>query len=92
MIESGDQAGDSEIHRAGLIGPDILARYDIDFDFGSNKFGMFSQDHCEGQVIYWQPKVIAIIPFELERSGHISFPVTLDGVELIAMLDETLAR
>ncbi len=87
MIEPGDQGGGSEIRRVGTIGPDILARYDIDLDFGSSKVNMFSQDHCEGQVIYWQPKTIAIIPFELDRGGHITFPILLDGVELTAIMD-----
>ena len=87
MISPGDLGADSEIRSIGTIAPDILRHFDIDFDFGSSKFNMFSQDHCEGAVIYWQPKVIAIIPFELAYSGHITFPVKLDGVELTAILD-----
>ncbi len=92
MISPGDPGADSEIRSIGTISPDILQRFDVDFDFGSSIFNMFSQDHCEGTVIYWQPKLIAIIPFELASSGHITFPVTLDGVELIAILDTGAAQ
>lgn len=87
VIDPGDDGTDSAIHPVGVIAPDILANYDIDFDFANNVMNIFRQDRCEGQVVYWHPDSIAIIPFELDQGSHITFEITLDGIQLTAMLD-----
>jgi predicted aspartyl protease len=87
IVDPGAPGFDSEIRYVGTIAPDILKFYDVDFDFGANVMNFFRQDHCEGQVIYWHPQVIAIIPFEIDTTGHIKFDITLDGIELEATLD-----
>jgi predicted aspartyl protease len=71
----------------GVLGPDLFKNYDIDIDFGSNKLSIFSQDHCEGKVIYWPTTAIAVIPMRVYDSGHIIVPVQLDGRQVTAMLD-----
>src|SRR5262249_33183438 len=38
---------------AGTISPDLLQFFDIDFDFANEKFNIFLQKHCWGQVVYW---------------------------------------
>jgi len=71
----------------GILGPDILEHYDVHLDFGANKLSILSQDHCEGKVIYWPASVIAVVPLRVLDSGHILFPVKLDGISMTALLD-----
>ena len=87
MVSPGDNGESSDIRPVGVIAPDVLAAYDADFDFAAGSFNLFSQDHCEGMVVYWLPRVVAVVPFEVDSSFHVRFPVTLDGVELRALLD-----
>ena len=71
----------------GMLGPDIMAHYDMDFDFAAGKLNVFSQAHCPGKVIYWTTGVFAQVPFKLDLSGHITIPVTLDGKTMTAVVD-----
>jgi predicted aspartyl protease len=69
----------------GILGPDILSRFDVDFDFAAHKLNLFSQDHCEGKVVYWAD-AFANADFDL-RTGHIVLSMTLDGKDVTATLD-----
>ena len=71
---------------AGTLGPNILTRFDVDFDFGGKKLNILLQDHCPGQVVYWS-KAYAVLSFPLDDNGHIELPVTLDGKEMKALID-----
>lgn len=70
----------------GRISPDILRGYDVDFDFANGKLNFFSQDHCEGKVVYWTT-AYAAIPMTLDRTNHIVIRVVLDGTTLDAVVD-----
>lgn len=72
---------------AGLVGGDVLRNYDVDIDFGSHKVNFFSQNHCEGKVVYWTSDNVAVVPVHVLRSGHIIAPVTLDGHPVDATID-----
>ena len=72
---------------AGLLGPEILQNYDVDFDFAAGKLNLIDPNHCEGQVVYWPARAVAVVPFRLDSSFHIIFRATVDGKELDAMLD-----
>jgi len=72
---------------AGLLAADILQHYDVSVDFGTNKLDLLSQDHCEGNVIYWKASAIAVVPMRVLDSGHIVVTVTLDGHPIAATLD-----
>ncbi|MEI9991265.1 MAG: pepsin/retropepsin-like aspartic protease family protein [Rhizomicrobium sp.] len=72
---------------AGILGPDLFKHYELDIDFGANKLSVFSQDHCEGKVIYWPATAVAVVPMRVYGSGHIIVPVQLDGKEVLATLD-----
>jgi predicted aspartyl protease len=72
---------------AGTIGADMLGHYDIDLDFAARKFGLFSQDHCPGKVVYWPNDGVAVIPIHVVSTGHIIVPVVLDGHPIDAVLD-----
>ena len=77
---------------AGTLGPDVMHNYDVDFDFGGGKFNLFSQNHCEGQVVYWTRQPYAQISMRLDEFWHILFPVVLDGQHLTATLDTGSSR
>jgi predicted aspartyl protease len=73
---------------AGTISPDILANYDVEFDFGAGKFSLLSQDHCPGQVVYWTKGAYASIPIEVSaRDYHIRLTAMLDGKPVNVLID-----
>jgi predicted aspartyl protease len=77
----------------GLLAPDVLRRYDVDFDFAKGKLNLFSPDHCEGQVVYWTQQPFAKIPIKVDsESGHITASVELDGKDVEATLDTGTSR
>jgi predicted aspartyl protease len=73
----------------GIIAPDLLYNFDVDFDFANAKLNLFSKDHCEGKVIYWTRNAAAVvkIPVRTDDALHFVFPVELDGKEVEATLD-----
>ena len=71
----------------GLLAPDIMRGYDADFDFANATFSLFSQDHCEGQVVYWTHEPYGEVDINLNEFGQITVPVTLDGKEMRATID-----
>ena len=70
----------------GIIAPNLLMSYDVDFDFANKKLNLLSQEHCDGRVVYWRADVVAAVPFRM-RDFHILVPVQLDGHEYQATLD-----
>jgi predicted aspartyl protease len=72
---------------AGILAPNLLRSYDVDFDFNGRKFNLLSQNHCEGKVVYWPAEAVAVVPIEINPDGHILLPVTVDGHKFRAMLD-----
>ncbi len=71
----------------GLFALDLFRDMDIDIDFGGAKMTLFSAKHCPGKVVYWPASMVSVIPFDFDSSGHIRFPVTLDGSGLSAIMD-----
>lgn len=77
----------------GLLGDDVLGQFDVSIDFPKRKLDIISQNHCDGRVVYWKDRPVAIIPFHLVRSTlHIVLPVTLDGHSIKAFLDTGASR
>jgi predicted aspartyl protease len=70
----------------GIFAPDLMGRYDVEFDFAAHKMNYFSKDHCAGHVIYWPHQALAVAPMTFRRR-HIVLPVMLDGKELRAEID-----
>lgn len=87
MVDPAADLNDALPGAAGILAPNLLRSYDVDFDFGANKFNLLSQDHCDGQVVYWPADGVAVVPFTLSYEGHIMVPVTLDGEHFTATLD-----
>lgn len=71
----------------GTLGPDILHSYDIEFDFGNNKFNIFKPNTCGDVPVYWTHGVWAEVPMRVDSSWHIRMPVVLNGKNVIAEVD-----
>jgi predicted aspartyl protease len=71
----------------GLLAPDILRAFDLDFDFANATLSLFSQDHCEGHVVYWTNDPAARVAIKIDKYGHIVVPVQLDGKTVLAAVD-----
>jgi len=76
----------------GLLSPDILQVFDVDFDFAAGKLSLFDQKHCEGKTVYWTQEPYAEIPFKMDEGWHIKIVVMLDGQEVPAILDTGASR
>ncbi len=76
----------------GLLGPNVMKVFDVEFDFAHAKFNIFSQDHCPNAVVYWTKGVYAQVPMHVDDSWHISVPVTLNGKALTAVIDSGAHR
>lgn len=70
---------------AGALGINALQQFDIEFDFAANKMNFFSQDHCDGQVVYWA-KSYTVVPFKM-AAEDIQLTMTLDGHDFNTKLD-----
>lgn len=70
----------------GLIAPDYLRNFDLEFDFAAKILNLFHPHRCADHVVYW-PGPYVVLPLDVTQQGHIRLPVTLDGKDLEAMLD-----
>ncbi|MGD0191775.1 MAG: pepsin/retropepsin-like aspartic protease family protein [Rhizomicrobium sp.] len=75
----------------GVLGPDIMRRFDVEFDFANGKFNLFSHDHCEGKVVYWADDY-AVLPLTIDESGHIVANATLDDKAVKVLIDTGSTR
>lgn len=84
---------------AGVLGMDVLRRFDLSIDFGGRTLTLFGPNHCEGHVAYWKERPITPVDYRYfqkvqEPHGVLPpmdrvlavFPVVLDGVEMPAVL------
>jgi predicted aspartyl protease len=70
----------------GLIGPDILAKYDAEFDYAGKTFRLFKPHPCADHAVPWT-NAYTVMPFTLTENGHVRVRVTLDGESADAILD-----
>jgi hypothetical protein len=77
------------VDEGGTLAPDLMWKFDAEFDFANDKFNLFSQDHCKGEVVYWtkDTSMVAVVPFEADRDHHLKVKLLLDGKEIEADLD-----
>jgi predicted aspartyl protease len=73
-------------HFAGTVGSDLLKNFDLDIDFNAQKVNLFSQDHCEGKVVYWTA-FFNSAPLEIDHYGALTVDVILDGQPIRAQID-----
>ena len=90
MVDPVDAPSDERSFQ-GVIAPDFLSNVDADFDFGAKKLNLVSPNHCAGKVVYWSAPAsapaLSVVPFHIDRSGHIGFPLRLDERRVNAILD-----
>jgi predicted aspartyl protease len=88
MVMPGDHAFAPDItDAAGLLAPNLLRSYDLDLDLDRHKLTLISPKHCDGKVVYWRARNVAVVPVRINPDGHILVPVELDGRRMTAVLD-----
>lgn len=70
----------------GLVGPDYLRNFDLDFDFANGTLNLFRHHPCHGRAVYWTDDYF-VVPIDVTDDGHIRVDVTLDGKPMRALLD-----
>ena len=70
----------------GILALDMLSGADAELDFGSDTLKLFSEDHCPGVGVTWQPPATVMVPIVMARN-HITVPVMLDGHGFNAVID-----
>jgi hypothetical protein len=72
----------------GVLGTDMMMRYDIDLDFAHRKLNTFTPEQCQGAGVYWAPGKAT--PVKMAAYANVVFvPVNLDGRTIVAALDTT---
>ncbi len=84
-IVRADQVGDPE-SAVGLIGADILATHDVEFDFPSGEMTLYSVSHCGGDFIPWTGRH-QTLRTELSAQGGLIIPIDLAGHPVRALID-----
>ena len=70
----------------GILATDMMARYDVDLDFGHQRLNYFEPEACQGGNAYWAPKTLAVLPIPT-LPGRAYVEVMLDGRKITALLD-----
>jgi Aspartyl protease len=71
---------------AGMFGMASLGSYDIELNLAQHWINLFSQDHCDGKVVYWSQSYLAA-PIRVNENGQLLVEVKLDGQSLWALID-----
>jgi len=72
----------------GLIGTDILARFDADFDFAQGKLNLIEHHSCGGHPVYWaDDQAVASIPFENQKWDRQITGIAINKIMLTVNLD-----
>jgi predicted aspartyl protease len=71
---------------AGLLGADILSRFDVDLDIPGGRLGLWQETGCDTAPPPWD-ETAQPAPIELDAGHHIQLPLRVDGVALNAVLD-----
>ena len=91
--------GNPQLPMDGALANDVMENYDLDLDYAGGKVSYFSPEHCDGHVVYWTTTPASAIAFRHDMPGarnpqdtHIRFHVTMDGKDLLALLNTGAAR
>ncbi len=77
--------GRGDMAVSGLVGEDLLSRYDVGFDIGHREISFYTVRGCDTVSPPWG--TATPVPIRLSQHNHLVFPVVLDGHRLTAMLD-----
>jgi len=67
----------------GMLGTEAFAAMDFELDLSRRKINLFSQDHCDGEVVYWAHDW-GSAPLHIGHYGTIYFPLELEGRKIEA--------
>lgn len=80
-------AGTGELGFDGVLGGDILRRYQLDLDFSHQRIRLYEGTRCPGPLPGW-PAEVAAVPFTTRPDSHmVGVSATLNGIPLKALLD-----
>lgn len=71
---------------AGLVGADLLSRYDLDFDVPARTITLYRVSDCSRVVPPWDGAYMTV-PVSVTRSRRLVMPIELDGNFLNAIFD-----
>ncbi|WP_321899903.1 retropepsin-like aspartic protease [Paraburkholderia heleia] len=71
---------------AGMVGVDLLSRFDVEFDFPNHRLSLYHVAACSGRFAPWTGKYDAFMATRT-RQGTLLVPVVLNGVTLRALID-----
>ncbi|WP_180970722.1 retropepsin-like aspartic protease [Burkholderia sp. WAC0059] len=82
-----------EMHPApiGMIGTDVLSRYDVEFDFPAKLMTLYSAQNCLGRFAPWRGRYYAYSP-EYTKLHDLILPLMLNGHPVRALLDTGASR
>ncbi|MEO8302082.1 MAG: aspartyl protease family protein, partial [Rhizomicrobium sp.] len=66
----------------GTLAADILRNYDVEFDMAQNRMSLAAPGDCAAPL--WAQQGSAGLPIEVAQSGHVRFPVKIDGKTIMA--------
>ena len=75
----------------GILGTDMMQRFDIDLDFARGRLNYFTPEQCQGAGVYWSPAKVTSVPMEA-YANRVYVKIVLDGRAIIAALDTTADR
>ncbi len=64
--------------------------FEFDLDFAARTVRFFSREHCSERAVDWTTPTVSTLKFTIDGNGYIRFPVTVDGKEVLAVLDTGL--
>lgn len=80
----------------GLLAPDILSGFDVEFDFANASLNLIKPNDCSRDPVYWTRDPFGEVDISRDEARHIFVQVTLDGQHIKAWIDtgasETVAR
>lgn len=71
----------------GLLSTDILAAFDVDFDFANGLLSLFLPHPCKGNAVWWTKDDYAAVSFKLDEGRHVKLTVKLDGKDVPGEID-----
>jgi len=76
----------------GRMTGDILAQYDIEFDFGGKKLSFLTATNCtEKEIVHWPSAMVAVVPMTMS-GGKMRVPVSVQGRVIEAVIDTGFAH
>jgi len=75
----------------GLLGLDLLAYYELEFDFSNRVLTLYTQDNCSGNFIPWTGP-FEVIAGRRQLNGQLFIPVSVNKEAINALIDTGAAR